>query len=831
MASSMATTLSFCNHCGQLKLRDVTDQLQKLFNKKHPEPNICGICQKQVKPLDKCHLKDAQKSKNEIKGKREINDVVPLDKQKHSKPSDGKTLDCRVKLETFVKNTTPVNDLNSDGNSSDGSTSSHVDVPLTDASSRPLKATRLRTGAIAVTKYQRENSVTSDEDQDTADDDGDDDDTDYAPEDETVSPSSMKVSKEPDSKEAESMETEQLKVEPVDNPAINEDVTDSPSSMKVSKAESMDMGQLKVEPVDNPAKSRTPREGVHPDLLELMGPMDDPTMPFNCKFCFMPFRNLGFFQNHMKSHTGKDPLENPYKCEVCAKSFDHLRNIVNHMKQRHEIKRIPCTHQECKFVFSTKQNLQNHLKYHSGVNKHMCETCGVAFKISNALKVHKTKHSDARPFPCHFCDKSFSHKRLRMHHERARHQQSERLKCDSCQFTCCAKYDMRIHKEKQCGNRGAFQCERCDQIFTMKSSLEKHIKNNKCTSWKPATITDDKKKASLAVKFDIYDTKWLDPVVIALMGKTSSNDFRFKCKYCASKQWRSPIPFVKHMRLTHPEEPVVTKPYICDQCEGASFLRLSGLSKHVAYHSLGNSAFVCHQCNKQFASKKTLLIHQSTHDPSTKRHMCSVCGSCFRNPHQVKYHESRVHHGVRPYKCRQCDKAFGSSSKLSVHVRRIHSDAEPLICDQCGGRFKEQSTLVSHKLTHTGVKKYACDQCSYRCARSDYLLKHKRIHSGEKPYRCKHCYMTFAVRTSLVLHEKKHHPQAGGSTAEVTAATRSIVPVPVKIHHHQELEVAVSSIAPITTGGSREVGGLNPAMSHQEIIDCIKGSGLYSMPE
>ena len=64
------------------------------------------------------------------------------------------------------------------------------------------------------------------------------------------------------------------------------------------------------------------------------------------------------------------------------------------------------------------------------------------------------------------------------------------------------------------------------------------------------------------------------------------------------------------------------------------------------------------------------------------------------------------------------------------------------------------SSLLFHKMTHTGEKLYKCDHenCKYSCADASSLKKHKRTHQ-EKPKNCKK-YLHRLVGQNCIIQQK-----------------------------------------------------------------------------
>ncbi len=113
---------------------------------------------------------------------------------------------------------------------------------------------------------------------------------------------------------------------------------------------------------------------------------------FTCCHCGRSFDKKQNLQIHLRVHTG----ERPYPCQQCGKSFTQPGTLKRHVRTHTGEK--PYTCQQCGTCFTEKGDLKKHMRIHSGEKPYTCRQCGKSFTQKGTLHSHMRIHTGEKPY-------------------------------------------------------------------------------------------------------------------------------------------------------------------------------------------------------------------------------------------------------------------------------------------------------------------------------------------------------------------------------------------------------------------------------------------------
>ncbi|XP_026182860.1 zinc finger protein 132-like isoform X2 [Mastacembelus armatus] len=110
---------------------------------------------------------------------------------------------------------------------------------------------------------------------------------------------------------------------------------------------------------------------------------------------------------------------------------------------------------------------------------------------------------------------------------------------------------------------------------------------------------------------------------------------------------------------------------------------------------------------------------------------------------------------VGPHDCPDCEKKFKFASSLIAH-RVIHTGERPHRCNDCGRCFSFRQSLDRHRHTHKTGRKYDCIICGETFHSLSARTEHKQAHMENGVYTCQQCNKKFNWELALARHLKTH---------------------------------------------------------------------------
>lgn len=191
----------------------------------------------------------------------------------------------------------------------------------------------------------------------------------------------------------------------------------------------------------------------------------------------------------------------------------------------------------------------------------------------------------------------------------------------------------------------------------------------------------------------------------------------FICTKC-SKKCNSEKALARHM-LQH-------KTFTCKLCS-ETFVSRKTFKKHVDEHSRGSLA--CNYCSKECSTVQALISHLNSHKKEKSKHICSVCSKEFANKRNLSVH-ARTHTGDKPHTCSNCNKSFNVRSNMLAH-EEMCLDKCRFKCEICDRGFSLESLYKRHMAEHKGLFAHSCPHCKKGFSKLSGLKAHMKTHIND----------------------------------------------------------------------------------------------------
>lgn len=156
---------------------------------------------------------------------------------------------------------------------------------------------------------------------------------------------------------------------------------------------------------------------------------------FDCNKCSETNLDGYTFIRHFKR-------KHEYQCLCCGKKFKMKAFLITHIKR---LTMEPCPYPDCKAKFPSHVKREDHLKWHTGEMRSVCDICGHVSSSYDTSKYHMMTHKGKRHL-CTKCGQTFmltSHLKAHL----LRHA-GLLYKCNLCSKSYTAQSNLRKHKRR-----------------------------------------------------------------------------------------------------------------------------------------------------------------------------------------------------------------------------------------------------------------------------------------------------------------------------------------------------------------------------------------------
>lgn len=270
-------------------------------------------------------------------------------------------------------------------------------------------------------------------------------------------------------------------------------------------------------------------------------------------------RNSKFIEKY--PNLQPSPLKNIH-CKKCDMKLENGVVYQEHNANVHSL--FTCF--VCLNTFTSRNNMNRHIRIHSGSKPYSCPKCPERFTRKDDVKRHLLRHDYNKPFRCALCCKGYSEKLSIKAHLEKEHGSNEFHSCSLCGKSYCDFDSFQLHKQSHPEFR-QFVCSACN--FTGSSSL-------------------------------MYFKHML----------IHEGDKQYTCLYCNNgMDFKDPFLYTAHLK-THKSDPNVTT-FKCCFCE-TSLSSYDLFVRHEHSHAQGKK-HECGVCGKVFEWPSNLKEHTLTH--------------------------------------------------------------------------------------------------------------------------------------------------------------------------------------------------------------------------
>jgi len=390
---------------------------------------------------------------------------------------------------------------------------------------------------------------------------------------------------------------------------------------------------------------------------------------FECRVCGKTVTSRKKLMDHLRA-LHNDPAD----CELCGQTCPSKKRLLEHKRRKHSNEQFKCD--MCEETFKRKDTLSKHFKVchkkKMRTQEHKRENgddkIGMEQFLEENIKPYELNTHDKTDskennledgqrsyeefeikheqdtkqemHECHICDSKFTLRRKLSDHVRGVH--TGPASCELCGKLCSSKKKLLSHNRRVHGNE-QFSCENCEEIFTRKDALPRHLK----------VCRGKKKKRQM--------------------------DNREFCSLCKDTfSFRSSLR--RHVRKNHPEE-------FKTSALNAKYLR-----------GTRQRTWSCVKCDYVAKIRCRLKKHIAAKHRSEVVYKCGACDFSSTSFASLKRHRKDMHRGEKLFKCKECAKSFAFNDSLRTHIQMRHANADTFSCTRCAKEFAWKGSAERHEL-------------------------------------------------------------------------------------------------------------------------------------
>ncbi|XP_063741922.1 zinc finger protein 521-like isoform X2 [Eleginops maclovinus] len=410
-----------------------------------------------------------------------------------------------------------------------------------------------------------------------------------------------------------------------------------------------------------------------------------------------------------------------HSCDSCRQVFESLSDLTEHkinqcqLTDGADLEDDPSCSWPASSPSSKDQTSPGHCEdYDFGEDEggpglpYPCQFCDKSFSRLSFLKRHEQSHGDKLPFSCTFCSRLFKHKRSRDRHVKL-HTGDKKYHCGECDSAFSRSDHLKIHMKTHASNK-PHKCPVCRRGFLSSSSLHGHMQVHERGK--------DGSSASLsrADEWKLKETR--------------------KCSRC-EEGFDVPEELQRHIAECHPE---------CSPSEDGGL----------------GATLQCIYCHEPFSDEGTLLTHiDQAHSRDRKGHTCTICSEHFLSVEDLYAHmdihqlPESSNHSNSPSLLTVGYTSVSSTtpdSNLSVDSSTMVETAPPV--PKARGRRKRAAQNTSDMGGRSSKQPkvaYSCIYCNKQVFSSLAVLQiHLRTMHLDKPEQAHTCQFCLEVLPSLL---------------------------------------------------------------------------------